>query len=242
MDKISKAIKCVNCKQLLSKPVILPCGHSICKSHAPMSENQVLCVECGIHHENQDFVVNKALEDVIASQVASLDFGTDHKKASQSCERLNNLLDEFNLLQKDPVFFTHEKISKLRNRVLLSSEQFKLKLEENTQKLLDILQKFEDDCKTYVLSSDYKSKHEEIQRTINSVKSKLDEWMSNLNELKFDETSWKVIQEESCTKCKEIVQDLKGYKQSLLLDQYEQKSREIELFENIDMDAVFGTR
>ena len=82
MDKVLEAIKCAKCCKILSNPVLLPCGESICKCHIndDKSTQSVMCNECNVVHSNWSFPENKALSKMIAAQIGSLDFGQLTKK------------------------------------------------------------------------------------------------------------------------------------------------------------------
>jgi hypothetical protein len=80
MDKVKKAIKCVNCLEVLKSPVLLPCSHSICDKHLTDGDKETIkCGLCKVDHlipENEiGFPKNQALEDVIASNIDSFNFG-----------------------------------------------------------------------------------------------------------------------------------------------------------------------
>lgn len=76
MDKVLNALKCVNCREILSNPVMIPCGHTICEKHTQINENKIVCLECGIQHE---IVLNKSVAEMINAQLAAFDFGDRHK-------------------------------------------------------------------------------------------------------------------------------------------------------------------
>ena len=51
MDKVKKAIKCVNCLEVLKSPVLLPCSHSICDKHVTDSDKETIkCGLCKVDH------------------------------------------------------------------------------------------------------------------------------------------------------------------------------------------------
>lgn len=55
MEKISKALKCVECKEILEIPaVLLPCYHSICQKHVSAKKNsgdKLKCDKCEFEHD-----------------------------------------------------------------------------------------------------------------------------------------------------------------------------------------------
>lgn len=232
MSEILNWLKCDNCENTLSLPVSLPCGHTICKEHTETTDEQILCVQCNVYHANKGFSVNKKFSQ-IASQLTSISFGPEHKNAKKSCETLRDLVTQIDLLIRDPKFYTHEEISVLKNRVHLKSEQIKEEVERRTQKLLDQLEEYEKNCDQILKSSDHESNCKSMQLVKDISHTELEKVSSVLNELKFDETEWKKIQLESDKRSEDLRQKLNVFKNSLLLNDYEQKKQEVEIFEKI---------
>lgn len=239
MDKIANAIKCVNCKEVFSKPLILPCGHSICKKHTETEDEKIRCERCESNHLNKGFSVNEALEEIVASQIASMDFGNVHKEARQSCDQLCATLAQIDLILKDPDYYTHEMIDGLINRVHVKSEMLKVQLEEIIQEALHKLQEYKSKCKQYVKSSEYATRKEVLQQENVESQAELDKCSIYLNQLKFDEAEWKKIQMNSDQKCSDLVNKLACFKKLLLLSEFEKNEREVNFFENINLDSIF---
>src|SRR5579871_2336387 len=121
MDKILEAIKCVNCKNVLKSPILLPCTHSICKHH--VNESMAICCgECASDHQipkNGSFLENAGLAKIICANIENLDFGETHKQAKKHC---NNLCDSIKLLEdviNDPSNIIYEQISALKSEIYL---------------------------------------------------------------------------------------------------------------------------
>lgn len=239
MDKISTSLKCVFCTEILLKPVTLPCGHSICQKHTETNNERITCAQCGSNHLNKGFCVSEALEKIIASQLASLDFGNVHKEARSSCAKLRDVLDRITLVLKDPNFYTHEEINELKNRIVLKNEEFKFKLEEATQKLLDSLEKYNDNCKQYLNSVDYEKNANIMLEARNEAEKELEERLLILNEIKLNESDWKQIQADTDQKCNDLKQKLNEFQQQLLLERLEENKRNINMFEKINVDSIF---
>ena len=190
MEKVLNALKCVKCHNVFTRPVTLPCGHTICQSHIneAADEQIVFCTKCGRSHDNKGFIVNQALANMIEAQLDSLDFGQRHKESFESFEKLKNQLHDNQLIVDDPDYFIHETISEMKNRVLLKSERLKLRIDEITQELLDDLDGYEKRCK----ENEEKRKKafscalNEFKKQNEQVKSRLQEWSSGLNNLKAD--------------------------------------------------------
>jgi hypothetical protein len=120
MNMISNAIKCVVCKHVLTSPVLLPCGDSVCKKHTIDAKGPILCTTCDIEHQippNGGFLANKGLAEIIAAQIGNIDFGIEHRQAKYSCQHFDELLAQIEDILKDPYNFTYEAIGCLKNIV-----------------------------------------------------------------------------------------------------------------------------
>ena len=139
MDQIINALKCANCREILSSPVILPCCHTICQSHTQVADEEIICAKCGSRHPNKDFLVNEIAADMIKAQLTEFDFGHQHKEASISFDKLKKQLDKNDAILNDLEYFIDESIGELKNQVMLKSEQLKVRIDEITQELIDDL-------------------------------------------------------------------------------------------------------
>src|SRR5579883_2151730 len=223
MDQILDAIKCVNCLKFLSSPVFLPCGHCICRDHIDQASRCVKCKNCDLEQSNCSLNAVKALEQIIAAQIGSLDFGKTHQEAKKSCDELSECIDRVDAALKDPANYIYELFSELRRRVDLEYEECKLKFEQNVQKLRIELDRVEEECQQKLKSSndlglkEMENLKEEAQRELNS-------YLNALNELKFDEDKWKNIQMK-CNKQKNIINEkLFKFGSSLIMDKFDSES------------------
>lgn len=145
MDKVIDALKCVECREILSAPIFLPCGHMICKKHTQSWSEHVLCAKCGIHHPNREFVVIEGVANMIEAKLSDFDFGEQHKQTSEFCGQLKNLLGKNDSLLNDLEYHIHEEINMLKNRVVLRGEQLKVKIDAITQEMIDDLDKYDNE-------------------------------------------------------------------------------------------------
>lgn len=192
MDKILKALKCANCNQILSSPVILPCHHSICKRHVMTEQSEtptttIRCCKCGEDHripeKSGEFPVSEALAEILAANVDKLDFGTVHKEAKKSCQLLEDLLTEIKPLTKDPYNFIHESIENLRNIVQLKEEEIKLRIDQEVKFIFAELDDFEKECKSNVYCSSYQIESQKFESQMEKAQSELNSLIESLNEL-----------------------------------------------------------
>ena len=184
MNNISNAIKCANCESTLSSPVILPCGHSMCKNHLSNGVNSCIrCGSCGQDHyiPPNCFPENKALSMLIECEIGKLDFGAFYKKAKTGCSELNDLHVEIETLLKDPSFFTHKKISDLKNMIQIKNEEMKLQIDKETDQLMEKLKRYEADSKEYSATNSYIDKAKRLDMSLKESESKLKHWNDSLN-------------------------------------------------------------
>lgn len=239
MQKILNALKCANCRNILSSPVTLPCGHTICQEHTRVADEHIICLECGCRHENKgEFAANKALTDMIEAQLSSFDFGPRYKECVKLCETLREQLEKNELAVNDVNYFIHDSIEQLRNKVLLKSEQLKLKVDEITQELLDDLANYENECK--------EKRHsklvfvDEIKRQNNAAKKSYEKWTNELNELKVDDEKWKRIKEESDKALADSCEKLKDLERELM-NGFDKKKVLVSFFEKEHINSAFNS-
>lgn len=242
MDSILNALKCVNCRETLSMPVLLPCGHMICQRHTQVSETQIVCSECGVHHANKEFTVARALLQMIQAKLPSVDFGRQHTQTSKSCDKLKNSIDKNDMIFRELDFHIHEKISFLKNRIMLKSEEYKVQIGEISRELVGDLEEYEKEC-LYSLTGNANgqtetnlvSLMEESMKQNEMVKKKWNEWSRVLNELKVDEEKWRKIQEESDQTLFEMSEQLKKFERELFINKLNANENIVEFFENANL-------
>lgn len=239
MDKVLNALKCSNCRNILEAPVVLSCGHTICLKHTQVTDKYIICSECGSSHENNgEFVVSKALADMIEAKLSSLYFGPQYKESVKSVKYVREQLKKNGRILDDSNYFIHESIGELRNKVLLKSEQLKVRIEEITRELLDDLDKYESECKEN--RNGFVSFVDKFKRQNKKAEKSCEKWTIELNELKVDDHKWKRIKEESEKELIVLCQNLKEFEQELLINEFDNKKYLIESFENANIDAAFN--
>lgn len=102
MNIINDLIKCISCNEALKLPVVLPCGHSICKHHVEVEVNKhkrrkIECDSCNETHEipKKGFAPNIALEHLIKVNIDEIDLGEELNSVLDKCCEFEDLLDHF---------------------------------------------------------------------------------------------------------------------------------------------------
>jgi hypothetical protein len=194
MEIVNEIIKCPICKQILSSPVFLPCGESICKIHV-VDKKQLLCVVCEEDHTipNEGLVANKAIEKLIQTKIDKCDFGPEYKNASYSCKKLEKILDEIDLMRRDPCFHIGEMIGELKSEIDLRREELKLTIDNEAEALIKQVSDYQEECKKNLKEKEFLVKANELDANTTEVRVKLKEWSNDLRILESNEAKWKGI-------------------------------------------------
>lgn len=243
MDQVIDSLKCVNCKQILSNPVLLPCEHLICKSHTETAEKQIVCLDCGEAHSNNGFLKVKAVEKMIKARLYAFDFGANHKLALYAWNNLNEALNENEAMLMNLENFIDEKIGEFKNKLLLKREELKLLVDQRTEEIINEMEAFQSHCIDNLRNEKFKSSQATFEKENRDLKRKCDEFSRQLNELKVDEDRWKNIINECDSSLSEIKKKLDPFVDQIFdskLDCYKKKSNyfdEINLFTPLNMNV-----
>lgn len=246
MEKISNAIKCFNCKQVFTSPVILPCNHTVCHKHASSGET-IQCGKCNLVHRippNRQFQPNEILAQLLDAQIETLDFGKCHHDVQDSCAQMDDLLQQIEQMIRDPVNFKFERVSELKNKIQLRKEVLMKKIEEESNYALERLDEYyqtrkEDTAK----SREYVDECEKLEKEMRTRKEELAEWMNELNRLKFDEKRCGEIQDECMVKIAELGELAQIFESEFVLKEFNEIKYEIDLDDEIKIninDSVFA--
>lgn len=232
MDRVLKALKCVNCEEILRTPIILPCGHMICESHTLETNDLIICSKCGSRHPIKEFVIVEAVSDMIDAQLGHIDFGEQHTEALNSCKSLKKQIDQIDLMLNDLDYYIHETISEMKNRVILKSEQLKFKIEQVTNILIDDLEEYEKSC----IRDCGENSIDDLQERNEELRKNLQEWSSVLNELKVDVKRWSGIKSECDESLRSMREKFKNFEKKVFMDELIGKKHQVALFERQIID------
>jgi hypothetical protein len=129
LKAISELICCKTCKQILKKPVIIPCGETICAEHETLFRNEetVRCQFCDKDHEladpEQHFLPNKGIEGFLAGEISKLDLGEKYKRIAKLLEEMSDQVRRFDELKERPESLIFEKFQEMRRKVDLVREE-----------------------------------------------------------------------------------------------------------------------
>ena len=171
-----KIIRCVNCESTLISPVLLPCGHSVCKKHAIENTNSTIrCGKCGQDHSipTNSFPHNEALSMLIETEIGKLDFGETYNKAKRCCSELGDIHEKIDAILKDPNMFTYEQVNDFRNKIQVKSEEMKLRIDKEVDRLIEKLSEFESDTKDFSKSKQFTDKAKNLEMNLKESLSNL---------------------------------------------------------------------
>jgi hypothetical protein len=126
---------------------------------------------------------------------------------------LNGLVDEGKLLAEDPNCFIHSHFGSLKHKINLKRQEYIATIEENYERVIREINKIELKCK-----SDAQLKMLELNHILESTKSKLEQWASELRVPNFNkEKQWKSIILKSKQETERIKSLLDTFRNDLLL-------------------------
>jgi hypothetical protein len=243
MDKLSSALKCVNCRNVLESPVFLPCTHSICKKHTINAKSPILCRTCRIEHplpENGDFPINSALADILDAQLSKLDLGKGQKEAKCACQMLRNVLAKVDTLLKDPTSYTRNKIDDLKDKVRAKGDAAKARIDEKVEHLICRLNEYQNNCHLALGTKEYVAKVEKFQVEKEITREHMKEWMDTLNQIRVNDAVWERIKCESEEAIKHFESKLYKFKNELLFNRLVEFQDEVDKdFEKIELGSSF---
>lgn len=238
MDAIKLAIKCNECLNILNKPVMLPCGLSVCQKHIENFKNRVFfCKECEKDHliEESNLIVNKGLEMLIEANLDNLKSGPNYDATFKLCEEFDVTIRDAETLSNEPAYFIKQTINKLKNTTELIREEHKLKIDEKADDIIKQLESYELECNINIDTSDAKIKIAKIKENIGKMKQQLANWKKILNSFELKEDQSKTVK----TMCDQLNSSLKiescDLKKDFLVHKLDDHSKTVLNFQEIQL-------
>lgn len=235
MDIIKLAIKCADCSNVLVKPVILPCGSSVCQKHVnDLNKGEYFCKQCNNDHhiDANNMVVSNSLQVLINANLEKFNFGPNFKAALTYCNKLDQTIHTLETIRSEPGLFIKQTIDRLKNRTELIREVAKLQIDENASKIFKQLDNYEKECMINLNSPDLETKLNEIDKNINKLKHDLLEWQKKLNDFSLDEIQLKTIKKASNESNIRLTDALVNFKNDLLVGKLDDHYMTVFNFQN----------
>jgi hypothetical protein len=181
---------------------LLPCGETVCKSHSIEISNKEcrFCDSAHVLKKSEQFPANKVLQNLLELKIKELDFGPNHKKASEQINELNKLINDYKSLKEHPDEYVSVHFSKLRNNVDLAREKLILEMNQISDRLLLEIESQENECKANLSNCDPSFLSDDTE----SIKADLSQWEEHMKYLVVNDDLWKSIS-TNCSRYKETL-------------------------------------
>ena len=138
-------LTCSYCNEIYKQPIALLCGDTICKQHIDElitnnSTNKFTCPLCNKESLNQNFVVNKLIQNLIESNLHKFEVDSKFKKIY---ENLKTDIGNLEKILKDPENIIYEEINELKRQVDLDREKLKSEIDSLANGLIQQLESYE---------------------------------------------------------------------------------------------------
>lgn len=168
-------LKCANCADTLSDPVVIPCGHSVCRYHQAASK--ICCRLCTRDFDvpSSGFIANKQIAELLDVQLPSFQLGAEYDEARNNTNTFEEALGELKGLVNEPECVIFENMSELRNKIDLRRETLKRTIDEDALAAVDRVNSFETEC--YAAAKTMKT---DIDEQITNWESDCERWRKSL--------------------------------------------------------------
>lgn len=216
-------IECPICDETLEEPVLLTCGHTICKSHEKDEEKsleKITCPTCNSENivSQHGFPSNLLVQNLINFNFNQLNLGAEHIVAVESFRDFKELVEELKRMRENPELEINRVVGNLKNKIDLRREKGKKKLDDEALGLISELDDYEAKCKADV--NDSLEMSTETVEFIQSIeKFDIPIWKNDLKMFKRKVKRLETIHKDVSTKT-EILRGVKeGMKKQLFGDE-----------------------
>lgn len=204
-------IQCPICEEILKEPVLLPCGHTICKIHEIDKEEKRLekinCPTCNCEHDvsEKGFPLNLVVQNLIKFKLNEIDLGGEHTVAVESFRDLKGLVEEIKRMRENPELEIKRIMDCLRNKIDLRREKAKKSLDDEALALIAEIDQLELNCKISLDSKESLAVSTETEELIRSIENDdIPTWENDLKMLKRHVNTLKKIHTDAITKSKQL--------------------------------------
>lgn len=243
MNVLKSAITCKQCRNILKKPILLPCGESVCLEHVQnLPDNIYYCKFCTQEHTilNGELYMNKSLENLINANLCNVNLGDEYSNALDDCKQLGELISEFETMRKDPAYFINDTLTKLRNQTDILREELKLFIDKEANKIIDELNQYERDCKSKLETNEFKMSMLKIDTEMETIKKELNDWENQLSYFDSKQEKLKTIYEKCRKNAATLRRKTFNFKQELLAYNLQQHFDNLKNYPNIVKNIELG--
>jgi hypothetical protein len=202
-ESIKQLITCKWCHSILDEPILLPCNETVCGKHTSKIRNSKcrFCDTVHVLNESENCPPNKVIQDLFKLRIKELDFGPNHKKASERITELNNFLNDYDNLKKDPNEYISAHYSKKRNNIDLAREKLIFKINQISESLISETNLQEKECKANLSKCNLSS----FSNDLTNIKAEISKWEQEVKYLVVNDHLWTSI----TTNCSMHLEQLK---------------------------------
>jgi len=222
-DRIQELTICEYCKHIFQRPVLLPCGESICRKHlrelVPINEesrSHVMCYFCCELHdydEEHDFPPNKLVEKLVDLEVVNSQ--THYELCKRACDKLRSKIIEFEEIKSNPMSYLAKFFDQLKTEVEDKKHESDVAAELLKEKIFDSLYMFYNECQ---MAAETHKLHDMGSTEIAESSTLLNHNYRHLNQLLLnDYFELETIKSKVEEKCVEIDRLLNGIKDIVFL-------------------------
>lgn len=236
MELFEETIKCLKCENILKKPVVLPCGHSMCKSHeAEELLKTIYCRLCDANYEipSCGFIPNKSFEKLLEKNIEYAYLRKEHKAALDKFEEFVEFYENFKTLRTYPEKDVHKTIGEMRARIESRRDEAKHKIDEHATQLLKKLDDYANECNERMDTM----RTDDVDEMLRGWEANLRVWRHQLGTLQRDVQVWKNISTDSTAKLNEMKSKFKQFKNDLYLNRLDEYKKSNLLFDT-DYDMI----
>lgn len=214
---MTSLIECPNCKQTLEKPVILPCGHTICKKHETDRSigERIKCGTCSSDHHipKKSFPPNLLVEQFLNLDFDELNDGPEHRVAVEAFDDLKRLVDELTRLRDEPGEEVSRRVAELKNKVDVRREEAKKRIDDEALGIIGELERYEEKWRVECAEK-LETATSELASFLKPLEKELTAWQASLMQL--SKKKWKLIHQETVAKYAHVRREGERIKRSIL--------------------------
>lgn len=240
MDIVKLAIECKECSSFLVKPVMLPCGSSVCYQHLiNLQQGTFYCKLCDNDHliDKNNLVVNKSLEILINANLDKINFGSLYNTAFKRLNELDQAIGNLETILNNPTLFIQQVIDQMKNTTEIIREELKLKIDDKANQIIDQLDQYEKNCIDNLDSTDLKKTLARIDEEIVKVKEDLQQRKATLNDFSSCENEWNTIKRRCYENNLQYRKEMWNLKKELLLNKINHHLNSILTFQDVNITS-----
>jgi WD40 repeat protein len=202
----------IGCNRYFDKPVLLPCGNSICQEHVQKMK-MLNCQFCGDLHvvPKAGFELNKNFIDIMN---LNLHLNESQKAVKYSLKLLENVVEEFHTITHSLEAYLFEYIIAIKNKINMEMQNLREDSGFFEQEMIGLIREYDNECKNNLIS--LKNLNDLNNLEYENLKSDLNQFYQELRAPKLDKRRLNELLIEVNDKIKEYQMIIKNYKTDII--------------------------